>query len=196
MKASDVFLDYGGGDGHLIRTAISQGLGGKFAIYDPHLLRDARETLAGFSEVAFCEQASALPDRSFSKIACLEVLEHVPVEKVRDVIADIYRLLCPGGAVVLSVPIEIGPVSLAKNLARLISGTAFPNTTVSNVLLSLLGITASIARCDSHVGFDYRGIVPCLIQAGFVLKSRGFSPFNFGGALVNSQVHYRAERPA
>lgn len=44
------------------------------------------------------------PDQSFDCVTCIEVLEHIPAEKRRHALAEMHRVLRPGGALILRVP--------------------------------------------------------------------------------------------
>lgn len=195
LSPNDVLLDYGGGDGQLIALAMERNRGGRYIVFDPSNLAEAERKLGSFDNVTLVNGTSNLPDASFTGIACLEVLEHVPVTMVDSVVADLYRLLVPGGKLVVSVPIEIGPVSLLKNAVRFAAGTLHPGTTPRSVVLSAFGAIQSILRVDGHIGFDYRTIPGILTSMGFELDKRAFTPFGVLGAFTNSQVHYRFTRP-
>jgi 2-polyprenyl-3-methyl-5-hydroxy-6-metoxy-1,4-benzoquinol methylase len=45
-----------------------------------------------------------LPEASFDRASCLEIVEHVYPEQVRTLLADIARLLRPGGQLLLTTP--------------------------------------------------------------------------------------------
>lgn len=128
-------------------------------------------------------------------MTCLEVFEHLSPTMVDFVVGDLYRLLAPGGRLVVSVPVEIGPVSLLENAVRFATGTLHPGTTPHAVVLSAFGMTRSIQRVDGHIGFDYRAVPRIFASAGFSLDKRLVTPVGILGALANSQVHYRFTRP-
>ena len=139
IRPNDTVLDYGGGDGQLIALAIKRNLGCRYICFEPGDLSEAERKLGSFGNVTLVNSTTQLLDASFTRIACLEVLEHVPVTMVEFVVADLYRLLAPGGKLIVSVPIEIGPVSLLKNTARFATGTLHPGTTTRTVLRSAFG---------------------------------------------------------
>src|SRR5262249_29786829 len=59
---------------------------------------------------------------SFDVVFCMEVLEHCTEATRREVLLDLRRLVAPAGTVVISVPIEIGPSLIGKQLIRGIAG--------------------------------------------------------------------------
>ena len=52
----------------------------------------------------------------------MEVLEHCLDEEVDKILKSFHRLLSPGGTLVISVPIEVGPSLLFKETIRTIAG--------------------------------------------------------------------------
>ena len=198
LNCNDVLLDYGGGDGHLIRLASEAKPCSNYFLLEPSdNMREARATLAGIQNVTFCSNSADLADSMFSKISCLEVFEHVePASSLDSVIRDIYRCLRPNGTLVVSMPVEVGPVSLLKNIFRIIAKSTFPGTNLKSMCLSAIGCVSSIPRTNGHIGFDYRSTLKLLLNAGFEMEQMRFTPIGFGGGVCNSQAHYRFRRPA
>lgn len=101
-----------------------------------------------------------LLSQGFDLIICLDVLEHLPLGDQEPAIAGLYRLLKPGGQLLLTVP----------NLAHLLSRLTF-------LLAGRLIRTSQVSR---HPGDrPINEYLKMLKQAGFVIiKRKGFSrPF-------------------
>jgi SAM-dependent methyltransferase len=81
-------------------------------LYEPYFQRcttvDVPHTLHGARKIDVFASADDLPfeDETFDCVLCTEVLEHC-VEPAR-VLAEIHRVLRPGGAVFLSTPFQVG----------------------------------------------------------------------------------------
>ena len=192
LDETDVVLDYGGGDGHLISLAFEVQPKASYSVFEPATLEEARNNLESLPGVGLYSATAAMAPAMFSKICCLEVLEHVtPINTIPSVLRDIHRLLRPNGILIVSMPIEFGPISLFKNIFRVIHGTPFPGTNLKTILLSAIGLPSKVPRAEGHMGFDYRAILKLLLQAGFRLEETRFTPFVVAGPLCNSQVLYR-----
>lgn len=90
-------LEYGVGSGwNLARVPAAQRFGFDVALH----LKDTVEQRG----IRFVEDASALATGSFTRVICHHVLEHVP--SPQDVLETIFRLLEPGGKLMLYVPFE------------------------------------------------------------------------------------------
>ena len=117
-------LDYGCGDGTFI--ALTHGMFSRAvgADVDADQLVECRRRLGALEHVEFVPTATlAVPERSgtFDLVTCMEVLEHcTDVERVR-VISELARLCAANGRIIISVPIEIGPALLGKQLFRAIA---------------------------------------------------------------------------
>ena len=197
MKQEDVFLDYGGGDGHLITLAAESQPDASYSLFEPSAnLDEARVNLGHVRGVVLYSSTTEIAPATFSKISCLEVLEHVtPADILPSVLRDIFRLLRPGGTLVVSMPIEFGPVSLFKNIFRTVTRSTFPGTNVKTIALSAVGLASKVPRVEGHMGFDYRKVRRALVLTGFKLEETRFSPIGLAGPLCNSQVLYRLRKP-
>ena len=83
-------LDFGAGSGTFARHLIAVGVDVTCVEPDPQLLKDARRDTAG------------LADRSFDLVYSFNVLEHIPDDLAA--LAELRRVLKPGGRLVLYVP--------------------------------------------------------------------------------------------
>ena len=72
------------------------------------------------SEVDLEQQPLPLEDGSFDLVIASHVLEHL--SNAREALADWYRLLAPGGALLLGVPMHLGPVAALARLRYRLRG--------------------------------------------------------------------------
>lgn len=114
VRAGERVLEIGSGGGHVLR----QFPQGKLTAVDVSdvFLETARRNLAGY-DVTFEKgevQRLGLPPGSFDCIVCTEVLEHTAAPE--EILAEIGRLLAPGGRAVITVPCD----PLINGLKRLV----------------------------------------------------------------------------
>ena len=86
---------------------------------------DCRKRFAahpGISFLSIDELEQPAHRGGYDIVTCMEVLEHCLPETTEKVIGDLRRLVAPGGTVVISVPIEIGPTLIGKQMVRAIAG--------------------------------------------------------------------------
>ncbi|MEE9440062.1 MAG: methyltransferase domain-containing protein [Saprospiraceae bacterium] len=132
----------------------------------------------------------------YDVITCFETLEHCH-EETRDKILDkIHSLLKTNGKLLVSVPIEIGPISIFKNLFR------FKNALAKHSEFNL----KNIIKCafynppkdfrksqpyPGHFGWDHRDLEKILKNLeGFTYSKKSYSPFSIPSIWINSQVFY------
>ena len=185
-------LDYGTGDGKLLK--LLQPYGCALTGYEPdsrNLPFLARE-LEGIASAT--DEMGRLP-RQFDKITCLEVLEHVSETEALNILGNCARLITPNGRLVVSVPLEIGPSSIFKNIFRILKKDGREaNATLANILRA--GMFMHVHRLDfgggyfGHMGFDYRTLENKFLTAGWNVLRRTYSPFPPLRNLINSQVFY------
>jgi SAM-dependent methyltransferase len=130
-------LDFGSGDGTFLamlmmsEDAPSEGLGAELSA---NAVEDCRLRYGAESRLSFVrvDELDAAPHlRRYDAVFCMEVLEHVV--DWAPVLTRLSRLLAPGGALVISVPVEIGLPVVLKQTARCIAGWRgighYPGTT-------------------------------------------------------------------
>lgn len=99
----------------------------------------------------------ALPFRneSFNAIFCLEVLEHVKDPRI--VIEEIYRILKKKGTFISTVPVEIGPSLLMREVIGRITNFHRPTYTKKELIQSaLLKNPGPRTLKNPHKNFDWR----------------------------------------
>jgi SAM-dependent methyltransferase len=190
-QPGEMILDYGTGDGKLL-TLIH---GCKLFGYEPdsRTLPFLNKALRGIATPS--DDLAKLP-KGFDKITCLEVLEHVSPQETVHILENCRELLRPNGKLIVSVPLEIGPSSIGKNVVRRMKGdTPEVNATFGNIVKA--GLFDSIERLDygggyyGHMGFDYRTLERFFAAEKWTIEKRTFSPFPPLGPILNSQVLYR-----
>lgn len=189
-RAGERILDYGAGDATLLRALHAAAPEASLVGFEPVMTREAAANAPPGSEII----GSATGLANFDKVACLEVLEHLDREALQTAVENIARAARPGGLILISVPIEIGPSVLFKTVVRAAAGGLHENTTLPNTLLSAFGRTERIQRrsedgfIPSHVGFDWRNLRAELRDRGLREVGLTFSPFAALGHLFNSQA--------
>lgn len=115
--------------------------------------------------------------RSFDYSVALETIEHIPDAVLKGYIEFLARVTRK--RLFISVPVEIGPVFLAKHLAkRTISGWESGDTdtySFMEVIWQTLGKVERVRRFE-HKGFSYRKLVETLSQHFTIVAVEGI-PF-------------------
>jgi len=120
MPPRTKIIEVGAGDGQLTRKIADVFTDASIIACDLSDKQNemARQTLASYGKRITVQKEDAenltLSDKSVDAVFCCEVLEHV--EKPEQAIAQLYRILQPGGYALVSVPWE--PLWRVLNLAR------------------------------------------------------------------------------
>jgi SAM-dependent methyltransferase len=127
IKSADCFLDLGCGEGYLtlpLARFAGKSVGLDFTLAALRVLRK-QKTLQKrllYAAVARGDRIPLLPD-SIDKAICNHVLEHVLDDDL--VVAELHRVMCTGGRLLVGVPLALGPqIRLLMRLRRLL----FPGT--------------------------------------------------------------------
>jgi SAM-dependent methyltransferase len=203
-------LDYGCGDGTLlaeVRDLFPDAVG---ADIDPGQTQDCRARFSGISNISFVltdELASPGNESAYGVVTCMEVMEHCIHEDLERVITDLRRLVSPEGVVIISVPIEIGPALIGKQVIRSLAGWRGLGdykygeryTSYEFLRMVFAGEDTSIPRPAYsnengggfylHKGFNWRNL-RMRLQEQFEVKHTLFSPFGWLGGYFSSQAWF------
>jgi SAM-dependent methyltransferase len=213
--AGATLLDYGCGDGTflgLLQTSASRPSRAVGVEIDPRVVEDCRRRFAHVPELEFVgPETLASPDATgaYDAVFCMEVLEHVVDPEL--ILADIERLLRPGGTLVISVPIETGLPVIVKQLMRRMAGWRrighYPGTSSYTAIELLKSVFAASTphlvrpvfgssdgpRFHDHKGFNWR-VLHAAVSARFDLVNCATSPFNWTGPQLGTQIWFVARR--
>jgi 2-polyprenyl-3-methyl-5-hydroxy-6-metoxy-1,4-benzoquinol methylase len=123
-------------------------------------------------------------------LTSLEVCEHLTDAELQEFMDFAGKVLTPEGKLLVSVPIEIGPAVLAKEISRCILHRRHLEMSVSELLrAAILGSPAPRAenRKNSHRGFDWRNLRRILTET-FSCEHIEFSPLPIPTWYGQSQV--------
>src|SRR5450631_1285187 len=203
-------VDFGCGDGMILRRAYDAGIvaRGYGVDSDPSMRESAAATFAGIGGFRFIDPEEidrAIPAGSCDLAICTETLEHVP--NPEPILDAVVRCCRPGACVVVTVPIEVGPSLIGKQLGRFLAGIRRPygyegyqlrELFSAAVLWNARGFESSHLQKDApvtgHKGFDFRHIEVAL-RARMHIEQTVCSPFPALGQVLNSTVMWRCRTP-
>lgn len=156
---------------------------------------------------AFCQQKFTNPNYQFlhadirdfvkgiktipfqpSAIIALECFEHIQERDVPDIIHWLASLKCP---VFISVPNEVGPALLFKNIGSALMG--YVRHKEYSWLETWYAATFQMERLPlhqtGHIGFDYRWLAS-IIQQNFHIVKVGTSPFDFIPRFLSPSIYF------
>jgi 2-polyprenyl-3-methyl-5-hydroxy-6-metoxy-1,4-benzoquinol methylase len=194
-------LDYGCGDGWLLKNAYDMGIitSGIGIDVDPSMLSASEELFAALPNFKFfhVRETDKIAPQSCDLIFCTETLEHV--DDVQTAIERMIACAKPNAKMIISVPIELGPALLVKQIGRYLAnlkGSYGYEKYSPKELFSaaILWDTNSFPSSHSlnepnkgHKGFDYRNMEK-LLRNKLKIQQTIFSPFPGLGNLLNSTI--------
>jgi SAM-dependent methyltransferase len=201
-RSFDRAADVGAADGWYLRGLIERGVvKSGVAIDADSAMLAAGEEVSKDAALTFCLPGSAelaAQRGTFDLVACLETLEHV--DDAAEVLAVVVGLAKPGGTVLISVPVEVGPSVLVKQLGRWRAnrkGTygyqryTWRELVVAAFLWRIGGLTRQ--NLHSHKGFDYRKMRTAL-GALATIEETVYSPSPRLGPVLASTVFWVATK--
>jgi SAM-dependent methyltransferase len=201
-----IAIDFGCGDAMILRRAYDRGIvrGGYGIDNDPAMRESAAAAFAGVDGFRFLhpdELAQVVAPGSCDLAICTEALEHIPQPAA--ILDAICRYCRAGGHALITVPIEVGPSLIGKQLGRYLADLRRPygyepyrlrELFSAAVLWNARGFESSHtdagATGTGHKGFDFRDIERQL-RTRMGIERTLFSPFPALGALINSTVMWR-----
>ena len=204
-------LDYGCGDGTFVAMAHEAFGEATGADVDAEQIVECRQRLGQLRGVRFVvtDSLEAAEHRhAYDTVTCMEVLEHcIDAERVR-VLDELARLVRPGGRVIISVPIEVGPALLGKQFFRAVAAwrghgdyrhretysasemaaAVLAGPRLARATYTVDGPGGSYTYCG-HKGFDWRALQR-EVASRLIVERRLFSPLPVLGPLLNSQVWF------
>jgi hypothetical protein len=139
-------------------------------------------------------------DSSIATITIFEVIEHLSNDKLDEFLSRANKLFNGNnGVIFVSVPIEIGPVLLFKELHRFLVTKKFEYKFFEFLLAVIFGIPGKRIESNgggygSHKGFDFRKTLRYFEMKGWKTKIIGYGPLPFNCWYGNSQVFFVAGR--
>ena len=119
-------------------------------------------------------------DRHFNAAAALETLEHVPPELVNGYLDQLRRVT--GGHLFVTVPNELGPVFLAKFIAKRLLFSGGERYSFRELVAATLGRSDRIRRLQ-HKGFDYRQLLAEIRKRFEIIAVEGLPKVGLPAAL-------------
>lgn len=119
-------------------------------------------------------------DGEFNVAIALETLEHIPTGTMREYLAQIARVT--NGPFFVSVPNEMGPIFLAKYLAKRLMYGSDEQYSFGEAVAATLRQPHKIVRSE-HKGFDYRELIADLRTHFDIEKVEGVPPLGLPPAL-------------
>lgn len=198
-------VDYGAGDADVAARLAERRPDLEILCFEPTpaLLVEAAGRTAGLKGVRLVGAEDELPDGWADVLLCLEVFEHLPEAETVAALDAVARVLRPGGALIIGVPIEVGPAALAKGLFRRARRRHDFDGRLRGIAAAAAGRapwprpTAEIAPGrlyhPHHLGFDHRRLLRDL-QGRFRVTGRRGSPLGLLGPL-NAELYIVALKP-
>jgi SAM-dependent methyltransferase len=172
---------------------------------------DCRKRLgavAGLSFVTIGELARAEHQGKYDAVFCMEVLEHVV--QLDPILDELAAVLTPGGRLLVSVPVEIGPAVVVKQALRRIAGWRgigdYPGTTSYTfgelIRAVLAGPRQHVERpvhldgdhpFHDHKGFNWK-VLRVALERRLAVEALHTSPVSWLPPWLGSQVWISCRR--
>jgi hypothetical protein len=210
-----VVVDWGAGDGYVLGELLKGPDPPELVVaFEPgermQALLDERRRDLGLGDrlrwFGTIEEIEAfLADRRIDVLACLGVLEHLPLQPRRDFYEFASRMVATDGTVLLDLPVEYGPAVVVKELGRRVLKARPPEYRLRTLAARALGRTERDPRrfaddgstqfIQTHQGFDHRQILGEMAPEFVVTESRG-TPLEWAPAWAfNQEVLVSLRRP-
>ncbi|MEH6582038.1 MAG: class I SAM-dependent methyltransferase [Halioglobus sp.] len=198
-------LDFGGGDGELCLQLSAKDQESSFLCYEPalHMQAQAEAKIGSLERIRLIDNLEALEPDSCDVVYSLEVFEHLPPAEFGDAIEQIFRILRPGGKLIIGVPNELFLAAIYKGIFRMLRRFGDHDARPWNILRCALGrppknrptgeISPGKKYHFHHLGFDHRDLRRVLNLKGGPVQ-RVLSPTWLLGGFMSPEIYYIAEK--
>jgi 2-polyprenyl-3-methyl-5-hydroxy-6-metoxy-1,4-benzoquinol methylase len=186
-----LILDYGCGPGVFI-SEMRKHLSGAAYGYEPFMMERSASGLPIYRSI---DEACHLG--KFSMVTLFETIEHLSQDEFVEFMTTCDRVLDSDGGILMSGPIEIGPVLFLKEMNRSVLRRRMPEHGFIELMkASVLGIPARRAASikSSHKGFDFRQAVASIRELGWNVDILHFGPLPIRTWYGNSQFYLWVSR--
>ena len=184
-------LDYGCGSGFLISQLLAVKPYSVFG-YEPVLTDRTTENLPISPDLETIRK-----NAPYHTITCFEVMEHLQWKENAKILSICRELLTEHGELIVSVPIEIGPAVLFKEMNRFRIYRKWRYRFVEFIATTLFGVPGTRPTPDldyqPHKGFDFRDLIKFFKSKSWKVSVLCYSPLPTGVWYGNSQVFLRAK---
>jgi hypothetical protein len=148
----------------------------------------------------YSEYNDILKFAPFDVITVFEVIEHLSDMQFDEFLLRTDELFCRNkGTILVSVPIEIGPVLIPKEIYRILTKRKIEYKTLEFLKAAFFGIPGqrlenSSRGYGSHKGFDFRQLLKRFQSKGWDVTILGYGPLPFNWWYGNSQIFFKATR--
>ena len=185
LTAKDnALIDYGCGKGAFVDELRSKGFAFAYG-YEPFMEQTQYRDY-------ILKDLGGIPPRSIELITLFETIEHLHESEIDTFFSFCRYCMKPGGKILISAPIELGPAVIAKDLVRsLLFNRSLEYSLIELVKSGVLGM--SVGRSHnikgSHKGFDFRKSISFIEDNYGLVRILGFGPLPLNTWYGNSQVY-------
>lgn len=180
IKKNNKVLDFGCGNGRASELVIRSG-GNYTGVDNSSKMIDQAKKIYPKEKFDLVDNLNNFPTGSFDVILCLAVLHHIPSENLRKkFLSDFYRVLCPGGKLILTV----WDLQSEKNLHKTI-----PNADKNDILYDFKNASGKVlAERYIHI-FSKEKLNNLVLNTGFEIidsyqNSRGNKKVNHNLVII------------
>ena len=210
--AGSKLLDYSCGDGTFLALVHDLFPCAAGMDIDPQQTDECRQRFMMYSGLTFL-LTDALNngghDHAYDVLTCMEVLEHCLDDELTVVITRLRRLVSNSGTVIISVPIEVGPSLIGKQIVRTIAGWrrlggyqytekyafhefwamvfAGTRTSIKRPVYREKLSDGRLNAFHGHKGFNWKSL-RCRVSESFDIQRTCFSPLPWSRGLLCSQA--------
>jgi 2-polyprenyl-3-methyl-5-hydroxy-6-metoxy-1,4-benzoquinol methylase len=197
LKINDSILDFGTGEGHLLKLLAEQKDVKEIVGYEPVI--DMFQELSvnienlNYNNIQIIYDLESLKEKEFDYVSCFEVFEHFSKNEQNKFLEEIRKITKNDGHIIISVPLEIGLSALFKNTIRILVGQKQSNSSLKSIMKAVFCFPDNRIQkgyIHSHIGFNHNNLEELFKINQLKIIKKQYSPFKYLFGLLNSQIFY------